>query len=409
MSVKLNAPTAVWTGTRDRFQLDVEGSALGQKHTLKIDIPAEEMNKYVTVKEEPFQPSYVMIEPEAILITDPNPVTRIETIGRTCYKSEDKITPESGPKFINMLQKREHGAMLEHAQIQGVLPPEVALMVLSLNKHLRVRKSVAGMVLDPDEVLVAGNIRAWRDLVTTMWGLAEYNPLKRRAQTKEYEMAKMLSLFFGEGASDGRVFEQLRMGARDLAASLVGYNPVLFGNLPVELDGTESPIFMGDITTPDDYASVRFICSRGVSHEYVRHRAFSFAQESTRYCDYIKAQFPGVMVIPTNQSYGAEVVTPLNTEMQALWEESIEVASRNYLMMRQPQNDVPPQFARDELPTTLKTELIMTGSFQDWESNFLWLRQGGGAHPHARLLANAAVAQFANWEYFMERFPKMTI
>ena len=32
--------------------------------------------------------------------------------------------------------------------------------------------------------------------------------------------------------------------------------------------------------------SVKFICDRGVSHELVRHRVASFAQESTRYCNY---------------------------------------------------------------------------------------------------------------------------
>ena len=34
------------------------------------------------------------------------------------------------------------------------------------------------------------------------------------------------------------------------------------------------------------FLSVRFICDRGVSHEIVRHRLFSFAQESTRYVNY---------------------------------------------------------------------------------------------------------------------------
>ena len=33
-------------------------------------------------------------------------------------------------------------------------------------------------------------------------------------------------------------------------------------------------------------ASYRVICDRGVTHEIVRHRLFSYAQESTRYCNY---------------------------------------------------------------------------------------------------------------------------
>lgn len=42
------------------------------------------------------------------------PQVFLERVGRTCYKSEDKITQESAPKFIQMLKKRGHHAMLEH-------------------------------------------------------------------------------------------------------------------------------------------------------------------------------------------------------------------------------------------------------------------------------------------------------
>ena len=39
--------------------------------------------------------------------------------------------------------------------------------------------------------------------------------------------------------------------------------------------------------------TVKFVCNRQVSHEFVRHRVFSFAQESTRYCNYTKDKFDG--------------------------------------------------------------------------------------------------------------------
>ena len=39
--------------------------------------------------------------------------------------------------------------------------------------------------------------------------------------------------------------------------------------------------------------TAKFICSRGVSHEAVRHRAFSFLQESQRYCMYSKDKMGG--------------------------------------------------------------------------------------------------------------------
>ena len=45
--------------------------------------------------------------PEALIV--------IERAGRTCYKSEDKITPESAEKFVRTLIKNGHEAMIEHA------------------------------------------------------------------------------------------------------------------------------------------------------------------------------------------------------------------------------------------------------------------------------------------------------
>lgn len=45
----------------------------------------------------------------------PNAAELIERAGRTCYKSEDKITTESAEKFIRMIVDREHLSVLEHA------------------------------------------------------------------------------------------------------------------------------------------------------------------------------------------------------------------------------------------------------------------------------------------------------
>lgn len=42
---------------------------------------------------------------------------RIEKCGRVCYKSEDKITDDSAPKFVTNIIKRGHEAVLEHASI----------------------------------------------------------------------------------------------------------------------------------------------------------------------------------------------------------------------------------------------------------------------------------------------------
>jgi len=38
----------------------------------------------------------------------------LERYGRTCYKSEEKITSESAPRFVKMLLKRGHESVIEH-------------------------------------------------------------------------------------------------------------------------------------------------------------------------------------------------------------------------------------------------------------------------------------------------------
>jgi len=50
-----------------------------------------------------------------LLWSTPDPEKVIELAGRTCYKSEDKITDESSGKFVKMIHKRGHHAMIEHA------------------------------------------------------------------------------------------------------------------------------------------------------------------------------------------------------------------------------------------------------------------------------------------------------
>lgn len=44
-------------------------------------------------------------------------VRRVEECGRVCYKSEDKITPQSAPKFVADLIRRGHESVLEHVSL----------------------------------------------------------------------------------------------------------------------------------------------------------------------------------------------------------------------------------------------------------------------------------------------------
>lgn len=124
--------------------------------------------------------------------------------------------------------------------------------------------------------------------------------------------------------------------------------------------------------------SVLFICDRGISHEIVRHRMASFAQESTRYCNYSRGKF------------GSEVtfIRPYNMNSDstefAIWESAMLTVERRYMELLR--RGISPQMARSVLPNSLKTELVMTANLREWR-HFLKLRAAGSTGaPHPQML-----------------------
>lgn len=116
--------------------------------------------------------------------------------------------------------------------------------------------------------------------------------------------------------------------------------------------------------------SVKFIVDRGVSHELVRHRIASFAQESTRYCNYGK-------------SGEVTFIKPFFFQDDSLqydtWYDAMQFAENSYLHLV---NDLKrsPQEARSVLPNSTKTEIIVTANYREWR-NFFKLRTAKAAHP----------------------------
>lgn len=139
--------------------------------------------------------------------------------------------------------------------------------------------------------------------------------------------------------------------------------------------------------------SVRFICSRGVSHEIVRHRLFSFAQESTRYCNYSKGKFGGecTFIVPPDQDwsvnideYEDEYDESETDSAKIIWYASLKMIEDDYMCLLK--DGWKPEQARDVLPNALKTEIVVTGNYREWR-HFFKLRCDEKAHPHMRALA----------------------
>jgi thymidylate synthase (FAD) len=175
----------------------------------------------------------------------------LERVGRTCYKSEDRITPDSAPKFIRMLRKRGHHAMLEHA-----------------------------------------------------------------------------------------------------------------------------------------VASAHIVADRGLTHELVRHRVASFAQESTRYCNYSKGKFKSEIVV-----IGIPGETNPSQELLDYYQESCAIAEERYFGMLE--RGAKPQIARMVLPIGIKSEIVITANLREWMHIF-YMRCDTPAHPIIREVCLRILNKFNN-------------
>lgn len=259
---------------------------------------------------------------------------QIELAGRTCYKSEDKITEDSAKGFVDRMIKSGHGAMLEHGTVY-------------------LKANIIYLTDDGDN--------------------CEYYPLVLYLHNKYSEY------FRYEG------IEYVTTNYRVL----------------VENDWLDDLQYICEPTEfHEKRVTVRFICDRGVSHEFVRHRVFSFAQESTRYCNYSKDKFGNELTFIA-PSWLDEYYYDGNTYTQ-IFLDSLKAAESSYLdLLKKWDDKIPdrryktgfrnnpwtPQQARAVLPNSLKTELVMTGFVSDWK-HFFELRDAVSAHPQAQELAH---------------------
>jgi len=124
--------------------------------------------------------------------------------------------------------------------------------------------------------------------------------------------------------------------------------------------------------------SVKFICDRGVTHEIVRHRIASYAQESTRYCNYSKDKFGNEITVikPCFWEEGSP-----NYER---WLVAMLTAESQYFSLLE--HGAVAQEARSVLPNSLKTEIVVTMNLRELR-HFFRLRTAKAAHPQMREVA----------------------
>lgn len=278
----------------------------------------------------------------------------IERCGRVCYKSEDKITEGSAEQFIAGIIKRGHEAVLEHGAIILLIDFDDWLVMRDRIQEMEAEteyRSFLNFTCDYGRPIVSGNIRAWRDFLKVyqhQYGYV-FGFMRNLIQRKYPEL-------FPEFQGEVR----FRFPSEN-------------ENLPLELQ-------VNNLMTKNErlhhqYQTLLFTCDRGVSHELVRHRPSSFCQESTRYCNYGKDGF-GNEITVIEPCY----LVP-HTPGYRLWRHSCEVSETTYLEMLA--HGFVPQEARAVLPSSLKTELVMTAHMGEWR-HVINLRCSKAAHPQAR-------------------------
>lgn len=129
-------------------------------------------------------------------------------------------------------------------------------------------------------------------------------------------------------------------------------------------------------------ASVDFLVDRGITHEIVRHRLFSFTQESTRFVNYAK-KMPPSFIVPLS----------LDHEQNGVWERTIERIEEAYQFLVA--KGVAPQIARSLFPNALASRIVVTGNLRNWRHFFI-MRTTKEAHPQMREVTIPLLSEFKN-------------
>ena len=130
---------------------------------------------------------------------------------------------------------------------------------------------------------------------------------------------------------------------------------------------------------------VRIVCDRGVSHELVRHRIASYAQESTRYCNYSKDKFGNKC------TFIRPVFWKEGSPEYHMWKNAMQHSEDAYFKLLE--NGASAQEARSVLPNSLKTEIVVKMNVREW-LHFFNLRCDVKAHPQMRQIAISLLILF---------------
>lgn len=266
---------------------------------------------------------------------------QIERVGRTCYKSEDKISEGTAKPFVDRMIASKHLAMVEHGTVYLSIPIRFGTQPIVERYLDNPYSRVAQCCVDSHHYYcVTTNLRV---IIENNWT----DDLCYLCESTEYHVKRV---------------------------------------------------------------AVKFTLDQGVMREFTRHRSFSFACESTRYCNYCNDKFNNevTFIIPSwceNIKEGSYAEEDLNFEIdtrytvnEQIFLNTLHRAEKAYFGLSVIWK---PQQVRNILPLAAKCDLVMTGFVEDWDHFFGLRARGttGAPHPQAKELAEPLLTEFIKRNY----------
>jgi thymidylate synthase ThyX len=303
----------------------------------------------------------------------------IEKIGRTAYKSEDKITDESAEKFVEKLIKRDHLSVIEHHSIS------VRIICSRDISHELVRHRLASFCLSEDTKILGWDdtksypinelYEHYQDCNHVPLSLKSINEDKKIVKNKIYRVMKSGKKRIYEvkskkgyliSCSKDHVF-LTPIGQRQLKDLEIGseiyciddnYKEIIIDTIESIKKGIIGETYDIEMYSPYN----NFIAFNFVVHN---------SQESQRFCKYNKeVNFINPCIKEHTQAY-------------KIWYKNMVQAEKDYNNLLK--EGLSPQIARSVLPNSTKTEIVITANLREWRHIFN-LRCSKQAHPMMRKL-----------------------
>lgn len=305
----------------------------------------------------------------------------LEKIGRVCYKSEDKITNDSCVKFIQTLRDRKHWAMLEHYNFVMSVSEELYRALASYQRYDDSNPKLVHAIKFIN-ITSRCHMNNYTGCNIISGSATAFNYLHESVLHQSSSIQNAITTicsFLAYHHSDLMKFDFPKIDHKEI--HLLSRKEI--NDLPT------------DLRLIHDFVSIKFTVDRGVTHELVRHRPCSWAQESTRYCNYSQGKYNNEISVIDPTFFPKEDIGKFKNFIRKLpligktifptkrdcWERSCMISEREYLKLLK--LGASPQEARSILPQSTKAEIVMTASLGEMR-HFLNMRVPKTAHPQMR-------------------------